>query len=162
MENMTSTKPVTAISSSQLLEHYQGHRRLTRRMLEAFPEEHFFHYSVGGMRPIAAMAMEFINMTRMGVTGVATHNWQTVGKKEQPATKQAILDLWDENTQLINEYWPQITEERFQETDKAFGMYEGVVYSLMLYIIDNEIHHRGEMYVYFRSLGLEPVPFYER
>lgn len=162
MENMTIAKPLTAISSTQLLAHYQGHRRLTRRMLEAFPEEHFFTYSVGGMRPIAAMAMEFINMTGMGVTGVATRNWQTIDKREMPATKQAILDLWDDNTELINEYWPQITEERFQETDKAFGMYEGIVFSLMLYIIDNEIHHRGEMYVYFRSLGLEPVPFYER
>lgn len=66
--------------------------------------------------------------------------------------------MWDENTRLINEYWPMITEERFLETDKAFGMYEGVVINLVLYFIDNEIHHRGQIYVYYRSLGLSRRP----
>ncbi|QJB31680.1 damage-inducible protein DinB [Chitinophaga oryzae] len=162
MENTTIATPVTAISSADLLEHYQGHRRLTRRLLEGFPEDRFFDYSIGGMRSVAALAMEQINVSGMGVAGAATRNWQTVPKREQPATKQEILDLWDKNTRLINEYWPMITEERFLETDKAFGMYEGVVINLVLYFIDNEIHHRGQIYVYYRSLGLEPAPFYER
>ena len=26
----------------------------------------------------------------------------------------------------------------------------------------NEIHHRGQGYVYLRALGIEPPPFYER
>jgi uncharacterized damage-inducible protein DinB len=29
-------------------------------------------------------------------------------------------------------------------------------------MIDNEIHHRGQGYVYLRALGIEPPPFYER
>lgn len=33
---------------------------------------------------------------------------------------------------------------------------------VILYAIDNEIHHRGQGYVYLRSLGIEPPPFYER
>ncbi|MGN7824904.1 damage-inducible protein DinB [Chitinophaga varians] len=162
MENTIIAKPLTAISSADLLDHYQGHRRLTRRLLEGFPEDRFFDYSIGGMRSVAALAMEQINVSGMGVTGAATRNWNTIAKKNQPATKQEILDMWDENTRLINEYWPMITEERFLETDKAFGMYEGVVINLVLYFIDNEIHHRGQIYVYYRSLGLEPAPFYER
>jgi uncharacterized damage-inducible protein DinB len=44
----------------------------------------------------------------------------------------------------------------------AFGQYPGKVYDLVLYVIDNEIHHRGQGYVYLRSLGIEPPPFYER
>ena len=31
-----------------------------------------------------------------------------------------------------------------------------------IYTIDNEIHHRGQGYVYLRALGLEPPAFYER
>lgn len=38
----------------------------------------------------------------------------------------------------------------------------GVVHDLLLYVIDNEIHHRGQGYVYLRALGIEPPPFYER
>jgi len=28
--------------------------------------------------------------------------------------------------------------------------------------VDNEIHHRGQGYVYLRSLGITPPGFYER
>ena len=28
--------------------------------------------------------------------------------------------------------------------------------------IDNEIHHRGQAYVYLRALGIEPPHFWER
>ena len=58
--------------------------------------------------------------------------------------------------------WPQIPPERFQETMTAFGKYPGRVYDLLLYAIDNEIHHRGQGYVYLRALGIEPPPFYVR
>ncbi|WP_212004738.1 DinB family protein [Chitinophaga sp. HK235] len=164
MENTIATneKTITALTSKGLREHWEGHRRLTRRLLEAFPEEHFFSYSIGGMRPVAALAMELINITGPGIPGAATGNWNLVARHDLPSTKQAILDLWDQNTALISEYWPQITEERFQEEDVAFGNYPGTVISLLMYFIDNEIHHRGQIYVYFRALGLEAAPFYER
>jgi uncharacterized damage-inducible protein DinB len=70
--------------------------------------------------------------------------------------------LWDESTQQLNTLWPQISPERFQETVTAFGQYPGVLRDLILYVIDNEIHHRGQGYVYLRALGIEPPPFYER
>jgi uncharacterized damage-inducible protein DinB len=45
----------------------------------------------------------------------------------------------------------------------GFGMkYPGVVHDLILYVIDNEIHHRGQGYVYLRALGIEPPAFYDR
>ena len=45
----------------------------------------------------------------------------------------------------------------------AFGQYTGTCcHDLILYVIDNEIHHRGQGYVYLRALGIEPPPFYER
>ncbi len=56
MDNMTTNSTVTSvISSADLLAHWQGHRGLTRRMIEAFPEEAFFNYSIGSMRPFAHM-----------------------------------------------------------------------------------------------------------
>jgi uncharacterized damage-inducible protein DinB len=32
----------------------------------------------------------------------------------------------------------------------------------LLYMVDNEIHHRAQGYVYLRLLGIEPPAFYER
>jgi uncharacterized damage-inducible protein DinB len=62
----------------------------------------------------------------------------------------------------MNELWAQISAERFRETMTAFGQYEDVAHNLILYVVDNEVHHRGQGYVYLRSLGIEPPPFYER
>ena len=76
--------------------------------------------------------------------------------------KDLLLKLWDETTVAINMYFPQIALDSFSKTIKTFGQYEGTVISSILYFIDNEIHHRGQGYVYLRSLGIEPPFFWER
>ena len=154
------------ISAEQLLEHWQGHRNLTRKMIEVFPDDKLFSYSVGGMRPFAELAMEMIDMVG-SITGVVTRKW---GKLEElshasgeiPKTKSELLSLWDKATDALNENWAKIPKGRFQEMDVAFGLYEGPIYSIVFYWIDNEIHHRGQGYVYLRSLGIAPPPFWER
>ena len=45
-----SLVPKAVLTPQQLLEHWQGHRRLTRRVIEAFPEDQLFSFSIGGMR----------------------------------------------------------------------------------------------------------------
>jgi hypothetical protein len=74
------------------LAHWQGHRRLPRRVIDAFPDDKLFGFSVGGMRPFGALALD----------------------------------------------------------------------DLILYVIDNESHHRGQGYVSVRALGIEPPAFYDR
>ena len=166
--NTKNTTPALVITPEELLDHWQGHRRLTRRLIEAFPEDQFSNYSIGGMRPFSAMALELTSMAAAGVRGLATGEWVIVSdlshhsKTSAPNTREEILRLWDETTEQINMLWPQIPPHRFQEVDLVFGQYEAPLYAAMLYWIDNEIHHRGEGYVYLRSLGIEPPHFYER
>jgi len=145
-----------------LLEHWQGHRRITRRMIEAFPEDKLFTYSIGGMRTFAELVYEFLGMAVPGLTGIATGKWQQWADAEKVTTKKELLELWDRATDDINRIWPTIPPHRFTEMDKAFGQWEGVVYSFIFYWIDNEIHHRGQAYVYLRSLGIAPPAFYDR
>jgi uncharacterized damage-inducible protein DinB len=172
MENRTNeTKELldseVFITTEALLDHWQGHRRLTRRAIEAFPEDKLYTYSIGGMRTFAELVMEIIVLSGPGVHGILSGEW-TYGNpplnfgSQPPATKQELLALWDEITEEINNLWPQIPVSRFHQMDAAFGQYEGTVYSTTLYIIDNEIHHRAQGYVYLRSLGIEPPAFWNR
>lgn len=161
----TTTQTQTFMSPETFLAHWHGHRGLTRRLIEVFPDDKLFTYSVGGMRPFSALALEMISMGGEGVKGLATGEWISYPeseKKYRATTKKELLDLWDSVTEQINTYWPQITPERFQEDDKAFGQWEGKVYWLIMYFFDNEIHHRGQGYVYLRGLGIEPPPFWDR
>ncbi len=149
------------IPAEALLEHWQGHRRLTRRVIDVFPEDRLFSFSIGTMRSFGTMALEMISIAEPMVRGVVTDVWdESISREARP--KDEILRLWDESTGKMNAQWPGIPPERFQQTMTAFGKYPGRVYDLLLYAIDNEVHHRGQGYVYLRALGLEPPPFYER
>ena len=157
----TATAEVSVQTANDVLKNWQGHRNLTRRVIEAFPEDKLFQFSIGGMRPFSEMAWEFIRMAVPIAEGVATGNWAEF-KGTKPTTKSELLQLWDAQTTALNEKFAQIPPHRFAEVDKAFGQWESAGMGTIQYAIDNEIHHRGQGYVYLRALGIEPPPFWER
>jgi uncharacterized damage-inducible protein DinB len=161
---MASTSPSTAtpiMTSQQFLESWQGHRALTRRVIDAFPEDKLFTYSAGGMRPFSGLAMEFIGMAVPTLNGVITGKWEQFAAAKV-TTKAELLRMWDDATAEINSLWPRIPAARYHEVDTANGQWKMAIYELLLYVRDNEIHHRGQGYVYLRSLGIEPPHFWER
>lgn len=168
IQQPTETAAASVYTPDQFLQGWLGQRRVTRRLIEAFPQEALFNYSIGGMRPFAEMVKEIISMSSPGVKGLVTNDWTPIAGldhhtgKVEAHSKNDLLRLWDNATEDITNYWAQIPAERFQETVLAFGQYEGVANSIIQYIIDNEIHHRGQAYVYLRSLGIEPPAFYDR
>ncbi|UOB19112.1 DinB family protein [Abyssalbus ytuae] len=159
----SSTKTQQVINPSQLLDHWQGHRSLTRRVIEAFPEDKLFEFSIGGMRPFGEMTLELLAIAAPGIKEIATGKTVEFNEKiDHGKSKAKILELWDEATGEINTHWATVKPERFQDKIKTFGQYEGTVQSSVFYFIDNEIHHRGQGYVYLRALGIEPPAFWER
>lgn len=164
------TTAITAgiISSEQLFNHWQGHRGLTRRVIEAFPEKELFEFSIGGMRTFALQAMEIIDLTGPGIKGLATGDWGNemmahMSGEGLPKTKAELLELWDEATSRLETYWPQIPAGDYERKIKIFGQWDGTVLSAIQYFMDNEIHHRGQGYVYLRAIGgIEPPAFWDR
>ncbi len=161
--NNETTLQTNIITADQILKHWQGHRALTRRVIEAFPEQELFNFSIGGMRSFATMIVELLAIAGPGAKGLATGEWVSFSEHIQHDNSKAkLLELWDEATEEINRYWPQINPKIFQEHFTCFQQYEGIGYGHVLYFIDNEIHHRGQGYVYLRALGIEPPFFWER
>ena len=165
MKNNQQATEMTApviFTSDELLKHWQGHRSLTRKMIEAFPEDKLFNHSIGGMRPFAELVYEFLGMSEPGIRGIATGKWQKWADAEKVKTKKELLALWDKATEAIDRIWSTIPAERWQQEDVAFDQWPGTGTSFLFYFIDNEIHHRGQGYVYLRSLGIEPPAFWDR
>ena len=157
----TETMQVNVLSAEDLLKNWQGHRRLTRKTIEAFPEDKLFAFSVGGMRPFSELATEFIRMVIPIVDGVATGKWVEYNGPK-PTTKTELLRVWDAQTAELDEKFWKIPPHRFSAVDKAFGQWEMPGLAMIQYAIDNEMHHRGQGYVYLRALGIEPPHFWER
>jgi len=166
METTTKeTQKTGSLSTETILTQWLGHRKLTRRVFEAFPEDKLFTHSIGSMRTVAQLASELLTLGAPGIRGVVKGTWGDYMETQASynfTSKAELLDFWDKSTEEIEVLWQQIPAARFHETDKFFGMYEGYIYWSILYLIDNEIHHRAQIYVYLRSLGIEPPHFWER
>lgn len=153
---------VDTLNREQLFHHWLGHRSLTRRVIAAFPDDKSFtEFSIGGMRPFAGFVQEFCQMALPTIEGLSTGNWPWIDDPA-PVTRQEALERWDGITASMRATWPALTAQHLQATHLAFGKWEMPGYGLLLYIIDNEIHHRGQGYVYLRALGVEPPAFPDR
>lgn len=158
------TLAAQVITPEDLLQHWQGHRALTRRVIEIFPEKDFFEFSIGGMRPFSKLADELLAIAAPAMKGIVNREVQPYNEegREKLIFKAQYLQKWDEATAEINKYWQQLSIEDFNETFNLFGQYEFPIIQNILYFIDNEVHHRGQAYVYLRALGIEPPFFWER
>jgi len=87
----TAIAEVSVETANDLLRNWQGHRRLTRRVIEAFPEDKLFQFSVGGMRPFSELAWEFIRMAVPIAEGVATGKWAEFDQSKAKASTKADL-----------------------------------------------------------------------
>ncbi len=153
--------PAVVLTPEQLLAHWQGHRRVTRRLIEAFPADQFETFSIGGMRSFSALVQEMLAIAVPSLRGFVHKDWTTTWEP-RALSKADALKEWDAATAEIDALFPKIRPEQWQQHDKAFGMYEGPIYDLFLYAVDNEVHHRGQAYVYLRALGIQPPEFFNR
>ena len=159
----SAPKVSSGVTTAQLLDHWQGHRRLTRRVFEAFPEKELFNFSLGGMRTAAGLAQELLAIAAPGLRQIAVGGEEILNEEiDLKNSKEELLRLWDKTTDEINTLWASLPEDALSRELLAFGMYPGTGWSSLIYYIDNEIHHRGQMYVYLRSLGIEPPFFWEK
>ena len=163
----TRTETETFITADALLEHWEGHRRLTRRVLEAYPEDKLFSFQPAPpMRSFGVLVREIDGMVAPTVNGLAYGTWKqpdwAAMKAQAEPTKTELLGLWDETSKVLRTHWSKISASKFHEVHKVFGQWEMPGNELIFYLIDNEIHHRGQGYVYLRLLGIEPPAFFER
>jgi len=155
-----TANPVT-ITPEVMLAYWQDERRQTRQLIEAFPEDHLFFYSLNGMRPFAELVLDIISMSLPAVVGITTGHWQPTGSfsrswngEPKPLNKKELLGLWDKTTQEIDRLWAVMPEGRLLEKQTVFGLGSGPVYSFVLRYIDQEIQHRCQAILYLRSLNL--------
>jgi len=160
MDTLTTPQ---VINAAYLLKHWQGHRNLTRKVIEAFPEKDFFEFAIGGMRTPAQLVSEILMLGAPALKAIVDHSEEPYSENKFAfAAKAAYLEKWDECTAAINANWEELSAEDFNRDFNLFGLYNFPVIQNILYFIDNEIHHRGQMFVYLRALDITPPFFWER
>jgi uncharacterized damage-inducible protein DinB len=149
------------LTLEQFYNHWQGHRRLTIRTIEAFPEDKLFSYKVEPMRTFGEIANEIIRVETYTLDGIVSENWAWE-QGETMTSKDALLASFAQRENSAKELWSELTLERVNAVEKDAMELTWSNRDRLLYMLDNEIHHRAQGYVYLRSLGIEPPAFYER
>lgn len=152
----------TVITADQFLAILQGNRRLTRKVMAAFPADAFTTFSVGGMRPMGGIARELLAMGGPMIRGFATDEWTPFDMDRTPLPQADVLAAWDANTAIIDAHWAGLVAKGFDREVTLYGQWTFPVRAHLQYILENEIHHRAQGYAYLRALGIEPPPFWER
>jgi uncharacterized damage-inducible protein DinB len=157
----SATQPAI-LSPEAFLAHWLGHRRLTRRVIEAFPQDQLFSFSAAPpMRSFGEMGSELHFVSQMTLDGLLSGKWQEPDWSKAPSSKAQLLTEWDALSGRIEQEFNQIDLAIFVQMHRLpWGEMPGWVAAI--YAIDNEIHHRGQGYVHLRALGIEPPAFYER
>jgi uncharacterized damage-inducible protein DinB len=161
---MTALQNPALITPQDLLEHWQGHRGLTRKTIEAFPEDQLFSFQPAKpMRSFGTMMIELLGMVEPPLEGFKSGEFSTVLTDYSGIdSKTALLEAWDKMTVSLERDWKEVRPERLLAQESAYGFPARPLFHLALYLMDNEIHHRAQGYVYLRLLGIEPPPFYQR
>jgi uncharacterized damage-inducible protein DinB len=150
-------------------ERFAAHRRVTLRLIEAFPEAHLFSYRPSAdLRTYGEIANELL-WEEMLIVRLATQGAGSKGDLEQrrqqrqPEDKAGLLAAFDEAHRASAQLWATMTFERFEasEADPWTGQVASVR-SRLEGLLDHEIHHRGQGYIYVRLLGIEPPDFWQR
>ncbi|ADY25357.1 DinB family protein [Deinococcus proteolyticus MRP] len=154
---------ITLQTPATLLTHWQGHRDLTRRTIEAFPEEGFGQHAAPGMRPFQMMALEILGMMDYQLEWLRSGkpHWEDPDPEQKLPSRAEILQRWDKQTAELAETFPKVGAETWlTPVDTPFGRMSP--FKSAEYLIENEIHHRAQGFVYLRELGVTPPGFYER
>jgi uncharacterized damage-inducible protein DinB len=161
---MNIADPTAFLTPDALLPYWQGHRRLTRRTIQVFPEDQIFAFApTAPLRTFGAMMSEVVSMIEPTVRGLASGQWHFSAPPEIK-TKEQLLTAWEEADRILAAKWPSIGSPRFLDSDATVssGLPPQPNADYVLYQIDNEIHHRAQGFIYLRLLGVEPPPFHER
>lgn len=152
------------LTPAQLQEILEENRRLTVRTLQAFPEQELFSYAAPSMRTAAELFKEIIELQRAFVRGIATGEWVYGDTTNAVATKTGLLEAFAALRSQTVAWWEKITADRLLAVeDDGFGFWAPRAnLTRLIYALENENHHRGQVYVYLRQLGVEPPVYYER
>ena len=158
-------KDTALLTPETLLAQWEGHRRLTRRTIDAFPDDRLFSFRPAPpMRSFGEMMLEVLSVLEPNLHGFLTGEWVWTERYAEVCTKVDLLSAWDESTDRLRDAWPHLPAERLLEVEPGY-FYGGPPQphlDRVLYFMDNEIHHRAQGFVYLRLLGLEPPSFFDR
>ncbi len=149
--------------NKQLLEGQFGYFRMvlgvTRRLVEQFPAEKLAVKPTGDVRSAAEIVVHNYQFMREAVDSVLAGSDRTCQGDPKITDKAELLKFMDESVKHFYDGFARITDAQLQTDITAYGS-EFCGWQFLTFCYDEHWHHRGQLTVYLRLLGIEPVMIY--
>jgi len=151
-----------------LLPEYDREMAQTRRLLERLPEDRLWWKPHDASRTLGALATHIAGLPRWAVAVFDTPVFDldaTGLQTPELASRQAIVELFDRHAAAARaalagrsdaEYLARWTLR--QDGENVFTLPRAAVIRAM--VLNHLVHHRGQLTVYLRMLGVPLLPLY--
>ncbi len=144
------------MTKNAILKYWQNVRKLTLKVFDLFPENKFNFKPAGGVRSVAEQFDHILIVELFARIGILMGEWSLAPFSGERDISNSNLreKLYNEHKKTIG-LLRMLPEGQFMKAyDTPFGIVSGEV--IINEAIDEEIHHRGNLYTYLRLLDIEP------
>jgi uncharacterized damage-inducible protein DinB len=155
--------------SRQLADAFRAARSHTIAIAQDIPEEHYGFRAVAGTRSIAELLVHVwaspswqLEVHGQGMTNLESFDYvsrvvKIQAEETRPRSKAQIIALLREGGDEFASFLEQLTETRLAETVKMTSRAEAPTrFEMLLSVKEHEIHHRGQLMVLQRMIGIVP------
>jgi uncharacterized damage-inducible protein DinB len=134
----------------------ERHLDETLPLIQQLTEVDIMSKPVAGVREIGEVVLHLIRSLEYYTRGVVTGQWEALPYTlESHDSAESIIELAEIVFKRVKQYSNIIPEGDLSRVIKGFNR-PATVSEIILEMIEHSIHHRGQITVYYRLLGITP------
>lgn len=147
-----------------LLLRWERHRSVTQEVFQMMKDEHLSFQPWENSMSIQTLALHMAISSHMFVKSIHMKEFLPPDPKDIPDIQsiEGLNQFLFEMTEKTKDIFISLTEEDLEEEiDVTRMLGRNITGKSMLHILlEHEIHHKGQLFVYARILGLDPLPLF--
>jgi len=143
----------------QLLKNsIERHFEETLPLIEQLSDVDIMSRPVAEGREVGEVVLHLLRSLEFYTKGVVTGDWKPLPYNlETYTTSEAIIQLTRDVFDSVRVYTSRLSSFDMKRVIKTSGR-PAAVGEIILEMLEHSIHHRGQITVYYRLLGITPVP----
>ncbi|MFX1538660.1 MAG: DinB family protein [Promethearchaeota archaeon] len=133
------------------------HFRETKLLVDQLNDQLVTSKPIESGRPLGEIFLHIIRSAEYYLRGLVEDRWEPLPYNlEIYGTAQAIRALYENVNDKIADYLKQLVPDMMTEVINRFNR-PATKAEILQELIEHSIHHRGQIIVYYRLLGVEPA-----
>jgi uncharacterized damage-inducible protein DinB len=132
---------------------------VTRKLVDQFPDDKIDYRPTPEIRSVQELVAHVYTFLTESVNTVAAGK-QIEGKEPHFDSKAELLQWMDGQVQEAFTKFDMLTDEQITAQIECWGQ-KFFGYQILDFVMQEHLHHRGQLTVYLRLLGIKPVFVYD-